>query len=177
MTVLKNFVVGIGVVLVIFFAVGFVLPSEFKVERSITIDAPADKVFVHVADLKAWKTWGVWFKRDPQMQIKYSGPEKAVGMKSEWISESEGSGEMQVLELSPNKKLTYSLYFPEFEMGSTGEFRLEERDGKTHVTWMDYGDVGANPINHYFAAFMDSMIGPDFEAGLDNLKILVESQS
>ena len=176
MAVLKNIVVGIGIVLVIIFGIGFLLPSEFKVERSITIDASAEEVFAHVSDLKAWKTWGVWFKRDPDMKITYSGPDKAVGMKSAWVSESEGSGEMQVLELSPNKRLTYSLYFPEFDMGSTGEFRLEEKEGKTLVTWMDYGDVGANPINHYFAAFMDSMIGPDFEAGLDNLKILVESQ-
>lgn len=176
MTALKNFVVGIGIVLVLIFGVGFLLPSEFQVERSINIDAPADEIFVHVADLKAWKNWGVWFKRDSLMEITYSGPEKGVGMKSVWFSETQGSGEMQVLELSPNKKITYSLYFPEFDMGSTGQLTFEEREGKTLVTWVDYGDVGGNPIDHYFAAFMDSMIGPDFEAGLDNLKILVESQ-
>jgi hypothetical protein len=40
---------------------------------------------------------------------------------------------------------------------------------------MDYGDVGSNPVNRYFALFMDNMIGSDFEIGLENLKLLSES--
>lgn len=177
MAVLKNVVITFVVLVVLFLGVGFLLPSEFKVERSVTIDAQPEAVFAEVANLRKWRGWGVWFKRDPQMQITYSGPEGAIGMKSEWTSESEGSGEMQVLEMVPNQKMVYSLYFPEFEMGSTGELVLEQQDGQTKVTWMDYGDVGSNPVNHYFAAFMDSMIGPDFEAGLSNLKTVVENKS
>jgi hypothetical protein len=41
---------------------------------------------------------------------------------------------------------------------------------------MDYGDVGNNPINRYFVFFMDNMVGADFEIGLENLKVLSESQ-
>lgn len=177
MALLKKFSIGIAVLVILFVGVGFILPSEFRVERSITIDAPAENIFARVGDLKEWKKWGIWFKRDPDMQITYSGPERGVGMKSVWISAAEGSGEMEVIALVPNQKLTYSLYFPEFDMSSTGEFTLTENNGKTTVVWADYGDVGSNPLNHYFAAMMDSMIGGDFEAGLDNLKTLVENQN
>ncbi len=176
MGLLKNVFIGLVIVTVLFVGIGFFLPSEFRVERSITIDAPAAQVYPHVSDLKKWKGWGVWFKRDPLMQINYSGPEQAVGMKSSWKSETEGNGEMEVTELITDKKVTYSLYFPDFEMGSTGELSLSETGGKTQVTWVDYGDVGSNPVNHYFAMMMDGMIGPDFEAGLNNLKELVESE-
>lgn len=176
MGLLKNLFIGLVIITVLFVGIGFLLPSEFRVERSISIDAPSEQVYTHIADLKKWKAWGVWFKRDPLMQIEYSGPMQAVGMKSSWKSDSEGSGEMEVVELIPNKKVTYSLYFPDFEMGSTGELSLSEDNGKTQVTWVDYGDVGSNPVNHYFAMMMDGMIGPDFEAGLDNLKVLVENQ-
>lgn len=69
----------------------------------------------------------------------------------------------------------YSLYFPDFDMSSTGELTLVETDNGTQVTWRDYGDVGFNPVNRYFAVMMDSMIGPDFEAGLANLKNVVEN--
>jgi hypothetical protein len=34
--------------------------------------------------------------------------------------------------------------------------------------------MGANPLMHYMAASMDRMVGPDFEAGLANLKLLAE---
>lgn len=173
---IKKIIYGLVGFVILFILVGFLLPSEFKVERSITINAPASKVYAQVANLKQWKKWGVWFQRDPQMTVEYQGQPEQVGMKSSWQSASEGSGEMQIIELTPNQRMVYSLYFPDFEMGSTGEFQLTEQNGNTKVVWLDYGDVGSNPLNHYFAAFMDSMIGPDFEQGLKNLKKLVENQ-
>lgn len=177
MAFIKKITVGLVALLVIFVGVGFLLPSDFKVERSVKIHAPATSVFAMVRDLKEWQKWGVWFKRDPQMKITYSGPEGRVGMKSVWLSEEEGSGEMEVLEIVADKKLVYSLYFPEFEMASTGEFVLLENNGQTTVTWIDYGDMGANPLMGYMVLMMDGFIGPDFEAGLENLKTLVENQS
>lgn len=177
MTLLKNMFIGIVLLFVVLIVVGFFLPSEFSVQRTVVIEAPAEEVYPHIVDLKQWKNWGVWFARDPQMKVTYSGTTAALGMKSSWQSEQEGSGEMTITALVPNKNVTYSLYFPDFDMGSTGELQLVESQGVTTVTWKDYGDVGSNPINHYFALMMDSMIGPDFEQGLSNLKTIVENQS
>ncbi len=175
MAALKKVILALVAITVLFVGVGFFLPSEFRVERSITIDAPAEKVFAKISDLRAWRQWGVWYVRDPKMMVAYGGPEMEVGMTSRWQSETQGNGQMEIIAMEPPRKLVYSLYFPDMDMGSTGEFTLQERDGETRVIWVDYGDVGSNPINHYFAAMMDSMIGPDFEAGLANLKTLVES--
>ncbi len=172
----KALIIVIGLI-VAFIAVGFVLPSDFKVERSIVIDAPAEEIYPRIVDLRRWQDWGVWFKRDPQMEVSFSGPDRAIGMKSEWKSETEGNGEMQIIALEHNQRVSYSLYFPDFEMGSTGEFVLQAQNDNTLVTWTDEGDVGNNPLNRYFALMMDSMIGPDFEAGLDNLKMLTENGS
>lgn len=177
MKAIKLVAVGIVGVIALFVVVGLFLPSEFHVQRQIQINAPADKVFPHVVNLKKWKEWGVWFERDPDMKITYSGPEGFVGHKSVWVSESEGTGEMTITELTPQEKVVYSLYFPDFDMGSTGELTLTETDGTTTVVWADYGDVGGNPVNRYFALVMDSMIGPDFETGLQNLKSLVEEST
>lgn len=169
----KTFVIVVSI-LVLFLIIGFLLPSEFKVQRSITINAPASEVYKHVVNLRNWQAWGVWFKRDPKMQITYSGPEEDVGMTSKWLSEQEGSGEMVVIAIEPNRRFIYSLYFPEMDMGSTGEFIFNENNGQTEVIWLDYGNLGSNPVNHYFSLFMDQMIGPDFESGLENLKTLAE---
>ena len=59
-------------------------------------------------------------------------------------------------------------------MRSTGALTLIPSGKGTEVTWTTAGNVGANPINHYFAALMDRMVGPDFEGGLANLKALAE---
>lgn len=174
MKLLKTVVIALLLLVLVVVGVGFMLPSKFSVERSIRIEAPPAAVYAQITDLKQWKEWGVWFERDPDMQITYSGNPNQVGMASAWVSASEGSGQMEIQRLVVNQSMTYSLYFPEFEMTSTGEFRLAEMDDHTLVTWKDYGDVGNNPIDRYFALMMDSMIGADFEAGLQNLKKRVE---
>jgi hypothetical protein len=42
------------------------------------------------------------------------------------------------------------------------------------VNWSNEGDMGASPVNRWFGLFMDRLVGPDFEAGLVNLKRLAE---
>ena len=59
-------------------------------------------------------------------------------------------------------------------MRSSGQLRLETAGAGTRVTWTNEGDMGANPVNRYFGLFMDRLVGPDFEGGLKNLKVLVE---
>ncbi|NCP64266.1 MAG: SRPBCC family protein [Paraglaciecola sp.] len=174
MGVFKKLVIIVSAIIIIFVLVGFALPSAYKVERSIVINAPASKIYQHIVDLKAWQQWGVWYQRDPDMQITYSGSTAQIGMTSTWLSATQGNGEMQIIGLEDDHRLIYSLTFTDMGMTSTGEFVLTPQDNATLVTWMDYGDVGINPINHYFVLFMDRFIGPDFEMGLENLKMVVE---
>lgn len=169
-----TFIAVIGLI-GLFIVIGLFLPKNFHVERTISIDAPADKVFVHIVDLKEWRKWGIWFERDPDMQVTYTGPDSDVGMKSSWVSEQEGAGEMTITAITHGKTMVYNLYFPDFDMGSTGELTVSSQGNKTTVSWTNHGGMGSNPVNGYFAMMMDGMIGPDFEAGLNNLKQLAEN--
>ncbi|MEC8377591.1 MAG: SRPBCC family protein, partial [Pseudomonadota bacterium] len=138
--------------------------------------ADPSEVYPYVVDLREWQKWGVWFQRDPNMELNYSGPDRAIGMRSEWKSETEGNGEMEITQLEHNKRVLYSLYFPEFDMGSTGVLDIKQVDNGTQVTWTDAGSVDNNPVNRFFVLFIDNLIGPDFEMGLENLKTLVENK-
>ena len=64
MQILK-WLLGIVVVLVIV-AVGggMVLSPTFKVQRSATIQAPAQKVYELLADPRQWKAWSAWNRRE-----------------------------------------------------------------------------------------------------------------
>ena len=177
MTALKNVLLSLAGLIVVLLMVGFFLPSEYRVARSIEVDAPPSDVYAHVVDLKRWQAWGVWFKRDPNMQVDYSGPEKAIGMKSIWESETQGNGEMEITQLQYNKEVVYDLYFPDMDMRSEGRFMISETKQGSLIEWSDSGDVGSNPVNRYFVLFLDGMLGPDFEAGLSNLKTIVENPS
>lgn len=153
---------------------GFFMPSSFALSRSALINAPADKVYDYIADPRHWKSWSAWNQRDPDMDVTYSGPAFGQGAKWSWKSKSEGSGSMEFIRVEPNNRVEYALFFRDFNLKSSGAFTLRAEGGVTKITWSNAGDVGPNPLKHYLAVMMDDLVGPDFEAGLANLKKLSE---
>ena len=156
-------------------AIGFALPSQFKVQRSIEIGAPAAKVYPLIAAPAAWSKWSVWNQRDPKMTLEYAGPESGAGARWRWQSESEGNGEMEFTEAEVDRRIAYRLSFPDMGMQSTGLLTIEPAASGVRLTWTNEGDMGGNPVNRWFGLFMDRLVGPDFETGLANLKKLAES--
>ena len=165
----------VGALALIVVAVGFFLPSAFEVKRAIDVQAPAARVYDLVAEPRLWTKWSVWTQRDPKMDIAYAGPQFGQGARWSWKSRSEGTGSMEFVRVEPNRRIDYTLSFPDYGMKSAGTFTFEERDGATRVTWTNGGDMGGNPLKHYLAVMMDRMMGPDFEGGLANLKATAES--
>jgi uncharacterized protein YndB with AHSA1/START domain len=171
---LKRIVVSVAVLIGLLLVVGLLLPSEFKVQRAVKVAVPPAKVYPLVADPRQWKHWTVWNQRDPAMQMSYSGAESGAGAKWSWQSKTEGDGVMEFTRVVPNERVDYTLSFPDMGMTSRGELRLVPDGSGTLVTWTNEGDMGGNPVNRYFGVMMDRLVGPDFEAGLANLKALAE---
>ena len=156
--------------------VGFVLPGHFKVERSTVISAQPAAVFPRVGDLRAWRQLGVWFSRDPAMQVAYSPATTEVGAWSQWKSKSQGDGKMTITAVRPGEYFEYRMEFADMGLASRGTMELAAGPGATtRVTMGMEGDLGRSPINRWFGLFMDRLVGPDFEAGLANLKRISEA--
>lgn len=164
----------VGTIALAVVAVGFFLPPDFRVERSIVVNAPAARLYDLVVEPRQWSKWSVWTQRDPRMDIEYSGPPFGQGARWAWKSESEGNGSMEFVRVEPNRRIEYALAFPDFGMKSNGEFLFDAAGTGTRVTWTNTGNVGTNPLKHYIAWMMDRIVGPDFEQGLANLKALAE---
>lgn len=156
-------------------AVGLLLPSGFKVQRAVDFAAAPERIYPLIADPREWKRWSVWNRRDPAMTMEYTGAPTGAGARWAWKSASEGNGEMEFTTVLANERVDYALAFPDMGMRSSGQLRLEAAGTGTRVTWTNEGDMGANPVNRYVGLFMDRLVGPDFEGGLNNLKALVES--
>lgn len=171
---LKWAVIGLIALLTVLVAGGYALSPKFSVARSTTIAAPPDKVYSLIADPREWKRWSVWNQRDPAMQITYSGPPSGAGAAWAWTSKNEGDGKMTFTAAEPSRRLAYDLYFPDFGTTSSGALELASAGAATKVTWSMNGDMGSNPLYRWIALFGDRMVGPDFEAGLANLKAVAE---
>jgi uncharacterized protein YndB with AHSA1/START domain len=151
-------------------------PDKFRIQRSTTIKAPADKIFPLINDYHRWTSWSPYEKLDPDMKRTYSGADSGKGAVYEWEGNSKvGQGRMEILETTSPSRVTIKLDFIKpFEGHSTAEFTLEPQGDGTNVTWaMDGTNSLMGKVMHLFIN-MDNMIGKQFEEGLANLKTVTE---
>jgi len=170
--------IGIGILLVLLVIVGlaFTKPDSFSLERSTTINAPADSIFPHLNDFHNWGAWSPWEKLDPAMARTHSGAASGPGAVYEWTGNSDvGSGRMEITDATPPSTVTIKLDFlSPMEAHNTTLFTLEPAGAATKVTWKMSGPN--NFMSKVMTVFMsmDSLVGGDFEAGLANLKAVSE---
>ena len=175
MTVLKRVLMGVVVVIILVMAVGYALPHQIHVERSIVINAPQAMVFDVLDGFKRFNEFSPWAALDPSTQYTYSGPENGVGAKMSWTSTNSrvGSGTNEIIDSTPPDFIRTRVVFGN-QAPAEATFRFEPADGGTRVTWGFDCDLGANPIAHYFGLMFDKWIGSDYEKGLARLKEVME---
>ncbi len=168
-------------VLVVIAGLGLVIefrPNTYHVERSTVVNAPADAIYGHIADLHQWAAWSPWDKLDPAMKKEYSGDAGAVGSSYHWAGNDKvGEGRMTVAKVEPGKGVDFDLEFIKPFAGKckTG-FALASAGAGTKVTWsMDGSNNFMAKAMELFGGDMDKMIGPDFEHGLAGMKTVVEA--
>jgi hypothetical protein len=173
MKILLKLAGGLAVLVLLLVLVAFAFPRNYRVERSLVMNARPDAIMAQVADLRAWKSWGAWQERDPGMKLSYSEKSTGVGAWSAWESKQEGNGKMTITEVTPTK-VTYRLEFPDMGTQSTGMIEVVPEGAGQKVIWSDAGDLGMNPLNRWVGLFLEKIVAPDFERGLANVKQLVE---
>ena len=175
----KKILLVLAIVIVVFVIVVAMQPADFRVQRSITIAAPAATVFPHVNDLHQFQEWSPWSKIDPNAKMTYEGPAAGTGAKYHWEGNKEvGEGYMSITDSRPNEKIEFKLEFKKpFEATNTADFSFKPEGDKTAVTWGMNGTK--NFLFKAFGLFMDcdKMIGPDFEKGLASLKGIAEAEA
>lgn len=173
----KNVLIAIAVAIVGFCIVVALQPDEFKISRSITINAAPAVVFAQVNDFHRWMNWSPWEKMDPAMKRTYAGPSSGEGAVYAWVGNREvGEGAMTLVKSQPPERIEIRLDFVK-PMAATNhaEFTFNPEGKDTVVTWTMSGRN--NFISKAICLFMnmDKMAGTQFEKGLADLKSLAEA--
>lgn len=160
--------------LAIVIVLGLIAPKDFRVERSIVI--PTSNKEVIYKNISTWSDflkWNPWSGKDPNQKITYAGTEATVGANYKWDGNKEvGSGEMTITSMVPNERVEMDLHFIRpFETTNKTIFTMSPEGEGYKVSWEMSGH-SPFPFN-VFGLFMnmDKMVGPDFEAGLQTLKL------
>lgn len=173
----KKILVGGSVIIggILIFAA--VKSPEMNVSREIVIAAAPETIFPFINSSKKSYEWMPWSEVDPNVEIKYSGPEEGVGASSSWKGKEMGVGTSEVVESVPNQVVKTKLIYTEpMAMSQLAEVSLAATTGGTLVKW------GVSGNNNYLFRLMgifincDNMIGKEFEKGLIKLKSITENK-
>ena len=167
--------VVLGIVAIILVRATFIKGS-FRVERSVTIKAPPERIFGLINDFHNFGQWSPWEHLDPDMQRSITGAASGKGAVYEWSGNSKaGAGRMEILESTPSSKILIKLDFIKPIAGTnTSEYTITPQGDSTKVTWAMYGPSPfVSKVMQVFVT-MDKLIGGDFERGLSTLKTVAE---
>jgi uncharacterized protein YndB with AHSA1/START domain len=174
--ILKAFLGLIALVAVILlFAV--TRSDTLSVARSITINAPAERIFPFINDFHNWPLWAPQDKGDGSMTRSFSGSPSGIGAVSGWTSKgSAGTGSMTISRAESPRFVSVQVDWTRpFRLQNQIEFILEPAPhNATTVTWMMHGprNYPLKVISIFVST--DRIMGRHFEAGLQNLKSLSE---
>lgn len=168
-TFLKILLALVAILLITMFALG----KDYHFEKSIVINAPAEKIYPHISSMKAFNTWNPWMKLDPNMKSTLSGTSGQIGDKHCWQSKVKeaGSGCQEITALVPNQKQSTKMTF-EGEGEATSNIVLTPQGNATKVTW-DMDSEFSYPMN-LMKLMMDSWMEKPYSEGLESLKKLSE---
>jgi uncharacterized protein YndB with AHSA1/START domain len=151
-------------------------PDTFRVERSIAIQAPPERIFPFINDYRQWAAWSPYENKDPAMKRTYGATTAGKGATYAWEGDGNvGQGSMAIEESRPPSHVAIRLDFVKpIEAHNRVDFTLVPQGDSTTVTWAMQGP--APYVSRLMQVFfdMDNMVGRDFEAGLAKLKAVAE---
>ena len=188
---LKKLLFATLFVITAFIVGGFLLPSEYHVERSVVVERPASVIFALLNSYKSFNQWSPWAARDPEAQFVFSGPESGPGAKLSWKGDPRtvGQGWQEIIRVEPNNRIEMYLDFgeqgiarsyytinelPAVETSTGSRFQTEVSWGfDTNVS--EGKGVFGTLMGKYFGLFLDEWVGADYQQGLNAFKQFVET--
>lgn len=175
---LINYFTGtVAVLLALYVAGGFLLPKSWSVTQKISIQAPPEKIYEQIANLKNWQNWAPWNKeKDPTQVYTYEGPEQGAGAKWLWTSEKMGKGWLEIDKAELSSGIDYTL---SIDMNG----RVSQIQGSIHyvasphgldVIWNDQGEAGKGFNERWLSLLIRVMLGKEMASGLVKLKQISE---
>lgn len=172
MKLFKAFISVIGLGLLAFVVVGFILPGDWSTSRTRTVSAPPDVVFAYLTDLQRWTEWSTLGDIDGTL----SDPSSGAGASLSWDDPVWGDGVLRLTEVTSTREVSYEVGVEDGSIQTRGRISVSGSGNGATVTWEESGDMGWNPLLSYFALGMERMQGQELEKNLDRLQALAEGR-
>lgn len=158
-----------------FVVLGLFQRHELRVERSIVVAAPVERVASWLADVRHWPEF---LPADEHgAKITYSFGARTEGPGAELVVETaNGKATMRVLGVDASG-LRYAVSFSDGSNAMSGEIAWNAEGSGTRVTMKDRGEVGWNPIPRFLLGVIERGVGAMREQCLARMKERLEAPS
>ncbi len=174
MRILKFVGLGLLIIIGLIVLIGLFLPSKQHLERTRLIKASDTLIYDQINILKNWEPWNPWIKMDPQAQMVYSGPASGPGATYKWKGDKVGEGSMEITSAIPYSFVATRMFYGGSDVPAIATFKLDKKEGGTQVTWTMDGEYGWNIMGRWFGLFMETLVGKEYENGLQNIADITE---
>ena len=151
-------------------------PDSYRVERKITIAAPAKTILPYLRNLQEGVNWSEWERIDPNGKRDYSGVMGAVGSTYHWDSQHKkaGEGRMEIISVTDRNIEVDIQFIRPFPGRAKVDYSLEPMGNATLVTIAF--QTAPSFVGKLMCIFFkpEKMIGTMHEKSLNNLRTLVE---
>ncbi|MFY0581121.1 hypothetical protein ACN28S_48945 [Cystobacter fuscus] len=172
---LKKILIAFASLLGLLLVIGLLLPTTYRVERSLLILAPRGGVRpggptaalggMDSLERGALPRWAV--------DVRRAGAGHGLG--ADLGGRAPGPWHALLSEADPKTGVTYQASLDGGRFSARGRISLASVEGGTQVTWVDEGSLGRSPLRRYLSPFIRSRLGAGIEQGLARLKQGVES--
>ena len=176
MKILIGIVIVIAVLIGVFAIIPVFIDEDVAFSRSIEIDKPVDVVYGVVKDYSYYKQWNAWTMMDKNAVNELTGTVGEIGSKWSWKGDTVGTGSLTIEELIPNKSIKAKLDFvAPFTAVAQDLWDFEMVDSTTTIVKWSYAGSSGSYFMRYMNLATESMVAPQLEKGLSNLKDLIEN--
>jgi len=152
-------------------------PDRGRFERSVLINAAAEKIFPLINDMAASLTWNPFVRKDPNIRGQLSGPAAGQGARYAFVGNKDvGTGSVEITDSRANDYVHLRLVMEApFAADNVVAFTLTPENGSTRVSWAMEGNATYLMKLMSTVLNMDRMMAREFDAGLAALKQQAES--
>jgi len=180
---LKWIAIVFGVLVVLCCGTALLLPNEWKIQTSVVIDAPPERIYPYLAKPRVWvkviERHSRTMKGYEDTTFRYTFGDVDEGAGAWWVSDSESGAMTSHVRIDytkgdPKTGLAYEGRIEQDEVNAHGTISFEPVDGGTRVTWTDTGTMARAKGGGLMVFAIEAMMTPAFQGFLQSLKEVVE---
>jgi uncharacterized membrane protein len=175
---MKKLIIILGALVAVILIAAAIAPKDFTIERSVVINKPRLEVYDYLKMMENSKNWQPWSKKDPNMDEEISGVDGTPGAIQSWSGNSEvGVGQQEIIKMTKGERIDFELRLQKPIHMTNQAYLITDNvdENSTRVVW---GMTGRTPyLLNLVCLMMHGKIEKDFTAGLEKLKMILESEA